>query len=413
MVFAMLLRSPRSGRTSSWASGSGRGGGRAWTGAPVLFSACSSTSAFITLPCGPEPWSAPRSTPISRAIRRVTGVARTFRPSPLPACALICAPCADAPACGCGRLAVCRGAGCPACSAGRLGAACAAAPVAAAWDAPSTSRTMRVECTFAMSPSLPTVFTTLPRRGLGMVTVALSVITSTSGWSSTIWSPAFTSHLTISPSTTPSPMSGSLNSNWDMSGLVGFQLAQRLQDPRRERQVIVFQRVRERRVPARDAGDGGLQGGEAALLDERADLRREATGTRRLLHDGAAAGLAHAARDGLDVQRPERAQVDELRVELRGLLHRLQRLVEHGAPGHHGHAPAFAGDLRLADGDGVLTFRNFPFRRPVDALRLHEDDRIVLADGGDQETLRVEGIGRADDLKARRVDEERLRRLRV
>src|SRR5882724_2058486 len=416
MVFAMLLRSPRSGRTSSWASGSGRGGGGAWTGARVLFSACASTSAFITLPWGPEPWSAPRSTPISRAIRRVTGVARTFRPlpSPLPACALICAPRADALACGCGTLAVCRGAGCPACSAGRLGAACAVAP-AAAWGAPapSTSRTIRVECTWAMSPSLPTVFTTLPRRGLGMVTVALSVITSTSGWSSTIWSPACTSHLTISPSTTPSPMSGSLNSNWDMSGLVGFQLAQRLRDPRCERQVVVFQGVRERGVPSGDARDRRLQRGEAALLDQGADLGREATGARRFLHDGAAPGLAHAARDGLDVQRPERAQVDELRVELRGLLHRLQRLVEHGAPGHHGHAPAFAGDLRLADGDGVLAFRNFPFRRPVDALRLHEDDRIVLADGGDQEALRVEGIGRADDLKARRVDEERLRRLRV
>src|SRR6267143_1697048 len=123
MVFAMLLRSPRSGRPSSWASGSGGGGGRAWTGARVLFSACASTSAFITLPCGPEPWSAPRSTPISRAIRRVTGVARTFRPSPLPACALICAPCADALAGGWGRLAVCRGAGCPACSGGDLGCA--------------------------------------------------------------------------------------------------------------------------------------------------------------------------------------------------------------------------------------------------------------------------------------------------
>src|SRR6267378_338540 len=415
MVFAMLLRSPRSGRTSSWASGSGRSGG-AWTGARVLFSACARTSAFITLPWGPEPWSAPRSTPISRAMRRVTGVARTFRPSPLPACALVCAPCADAPACGCGRLAVCRGAGCPACSAERLGAACDAAPeTAAAGDAPapSTSRTIRVECTFAISPSLPTVFTTLPRRGLGMVTVALSVITSTSGWSSTIWSPAFTSHLTISPSTTPSPMSGSLNSNWDMSGLVGFQLAQRLQDPRRERQVVVFQRVRERRIPAGDAGDGGLRVAEAALLDERADLRRKATSSRRLLHDGAAAGLADAARDGLDVQRPERSEVDELRVELRSLLHRLQRLVEHGAPGDHRHAPTFAGDLRLADGDGVLAFRHFPFRRPVDALRLHEDDRVVLADGRDQKALRVEGIGRAHDLEPRRVDEERLRRLRV
>src|SRR5882672_12305363 len=304
MLRAMLLRSPRSGRTSSSARGAGRGGaaGGARSSGRGLFSACASTSAFITLPCGPEPCSAPRSTPISRAIRRVTGVARTLRPLPLPECALVCVPWADAPACGCGTLAVCSGAGWPARSGEMPGAACAGAPVlGAACDAPapSTSRTTRVECTLAMSPSLPTVRTTLPRRGLGMVTVALSVITSTSGWSSTIWSPAFTSHLTISPSTTPSPMSGSLNSNWDMSGLVGFQLAQRLENARRERQVVVFERVRERRVPAGDAGDGGLQGGEAALLDERADLRRKATSTRRLLHDGAAAGLAHAARDGV------------------------------------------------------------------------------------------------------------------
>jgi len=50
-------------------------------------------------------------------------------------------------------------------------------------------------------------------KGAGTVTVALSVISSTTPWSSSTVSPAFTSHLTISPSTTPSPRSGSLNSN--------------------------------------------------------------------------------------------------------------------------------------------------------------------------------------------------------
>jgi hypothetical protein len=45
-----------------------------------------------------------------------------------------------------------------------------------------------------------------------MVTVALSVMTSTMGWSSATMSPGAISHLTISPSLTPSPMSGSLNS---------------------------------------------------------------------------------------------------------------------------------------------------------------------------------------------------------
>jgi hypothetical protein len=52
----------------------------------------------------------------------------------------------------------------------------------------------------------------VPAFGEVMVTVALSVITSTIGWSSVTDSPGVTSHLTISPSVTPSPMSGSLNS---------------------------------------------------------------------------------------------------------------------------------------------------------------------------------------------------------
>src|SRR4051812_18656462 len=207
-----------------------------------------------------------------------------------------------------------------------LGAACAGAPVLGdAWAAPppSSSSTTRTPCALVISPSLPTVCSTLPRRGLGMVTVALSVITSTSGWSSTIWSPGFTSHLTISPSTTPSPMSGSLNSNWAMSGLVGFQLAQRFEDPGRERQVLIFQRVGERRVPARDAQDRRFQRGEAALLHERADLRGEAASARRFLDDGAPARLLDAAGDAFDIERPERAQVDQLGIELRRLLHRL------------------------------------------------------------------------------------------
>ncbi len=52
-----------------------------------------------------------------------------------------------------------------------------------------------------------------PARGAVISTVALSVRTSTMGWSAvTVW-PSVTSHFVISPSVRPSPMSGSLNSN--------------------------------------------------------------------------------------------------------------------------------------------------------------------------------------------------------
>src|SRR5512139_1771866 len=53
---------------------------------------------------------------------------------------------------------------------------------------------------------------TRPALGLGTVTVALSVITSAITSSSLTVSPSFTCHLTSSPSITPSPRSGSLNS---------------------------------------------------------------------------------------------------------------------------------------------------------------------------------------------------------
>jgi len=52
----------------------------------------------------------------------------------------------------------------------------------------------------------------VPVRGEGISTLALSVITSTSGWSSRTRSPSFTSQRTISPSAMPSPMSGSFTS---------------------------------------------------------------------------------------------------------------------------------------------------------------------------------------------------------
>ena len=55
------------------------------------------------------------------------------------------------------------------------------------------------ECTATISPTLPRVSTTVPALGAVIVTVALSVITSTIGWSSATTSPGLTSQPTISP----------------------------------------------------------------------------------------------------------------------------------------------------------------------------------------------------------------------
>ena len=71
---------------------------------------------------------------------------------------------------------------------------------------------MIVVPTFTVSPSFARSLRTFPVTGEGIWTVTLSVITSTIRSFSLIGAPSFTSHFTISPSWTPSPMSGSLNS---------------------------------------------------------------------------------------------------------------------------------------------------------------------------------------------------------
>jgi hypothetical protein len=198
---AIFRRSPRMAmRWSAPAEGSGTSFARgACTGSgarPRSSAAC--TSAFSTLPCGPVPEIAARSIPCSRAIRRVTGVARTFAASTAWAA-----------------------------TGGALGVAGAEPAGAAAGAPPVTSMVRSGWCTLAISPSLPWRETTFPARGAGTVTVALSVISSTTLWSSSTVSPGCTSHLTISPSTTPSPRSGSLNSN----------VATALSAPRRDAQA--------------------------------------------------------------------------------------------------------------------------------------------------------------------------------
>src|SRR5690606_20791084 len=73
---------------------------------------------------------------------------------------------------------------------------------------PSTSSSTSGAPTASMSPIAPWIAVTVPSTGDVISTVALSVITSTSDWSSVITSPGLTCQPTISASATPSPISG-------------------------------------------------------------------------------------------------------------------------------------------------------------------------------------------------------------
>src|ERR1043166_899499 len=86
-----------------------------------------------------------------------------------------------------------------------------AMPASPAWPAASPITTSTVP-TGTTSPSATRIRATFPPAGEGISTVVLSVCTSTSGSSSAISWPSETSQRAISPSVSPSPRSGSLNS---------------------------------------------------------------------------------------------------------------------------------------------------------------------------------------------------------
>ncbi len=75
-------------------------------------------------------------------------------------------------------------------------------------DPPAVSMWIRSAPTASTVPTSPPSEATVPATGDGISTVALSVITSASTWSSSTTSPGLTCHATSSTSAMPSPRSG-------------------------------------------------------------------------------------------------------------------------------------------------------------------------------------------------------------
>ncbi len=171
------------------------------------------------------------------------------------------------------------------------------------------------------------------------------------------------------------------------------------------------------REGAADALDGG---GELAMelrRDGRRDLGAGAAEARRRVRDDQAArpgdGLEHARQ----IERQERAQVDDLGADP-VCCERFgggERVEQCGSPGDDGDVRARAFRVRQPDRDAVLGLRDLRHGTRVEEERhaLDEDDGIVVLDGAQQEALGVQWVARGDDLEARDVHEPRLEGLRV
>ena len=211
-IFCAILRRSPTMRIDSSSCRSANAGtsGRAGCGAVgARVGGVLSRSACRMRPPAPLGVTRCRSMPSSQARRRTAGEAIglslsiSLSPSPL-----LMSLSRAGPATGVGGLAAGATAGA---AAGAMGAGAAFAggsPLAS--PAPATSKRISSEPTAITSPTSPPSASTLPTTGDGISTVALSVITSASTWSSATTSPTLTCQATSSTSAMPSPRSGIL-----------------------------------------------------------------------------------------------------------------------------------------------------------------------------------------------------------
>ena len=162
---------------------------------------------------------------------------------------------------------------------------------------------------------------------------------------------------------------------------------------------------------------------ETAFGDQRGKLRPETARAGRLMHDQAATGAFDRGFDRFDVERDQRAQVEDVGFDTLLAAHRLDHM-NHRAIGEDGQPVAFGNLPRLAQRDLVIAFGHHAGvellprlhrlvviareRAVVDALGLEEDDRVVVLDARDQQPLGVIGRGRDHRLEARDMGEDRL-----
>ena len=195
------------------------------------------------------------------------------------------------------------------------GAGVAAASPRCTLPAPSTSMPDQLGAhRHHLSPTSPPSASTLPATGDGISTVALSVITRRATWSSLdrvarLHVPG--DDLDLGDAFADVRHLDDVNAHRQPS----IARLKRRADALRAREIRPFLRVRIGRVPAGDALDRRLEVIEAMLLHQRRQLGAEAAGARGFVHDHAAAGLLHRVDDGVEVQRPEAAQVDDLGVD--------------------------------------------------------------------------------------------------
>src|SRR3989440_6069078 len=272
-------------------------------------------------PSGPLPFREARSTPISSARRRARGEALTSRPSCRPSAVASSSPpvgsCPAEPDGGAapeGRGAdFCAGARSSA-TAGGVSGSLGVAFGSGTGSAPASSMRAMGAPILAGTPWSTRICRT-PSASASRSNVALS--DSTSAKTSPVFtsSPLFFFHSTMVPSSIVSESFGMLISD------IGFPTeghADQALDvlTRGDRGPLELLVVRHRHLRAAQPANRRIEVVEAPLLHAGGELGGHAVRRPTLLDDHAAARLAHRVHDGLPVDGTDRAQVDNLGVDV-------------------------------------------------------------------------------------------------
>src|SRR5215217_1627980 len=251
------------------------------------------------------------------------------------------------------------------------------------------------------SPSSAIIWASVPASSASSSSVTLSVSISAIASPSETSSPSLLSHLTRVPSSIASPILGMITS--------GNLLLLHVKNPTgRVRHLLLAREGRQLQIPR--VGRRHLRPAhplhrcvevvEGPVLDDRRDLARDPEPPPLLLHRYRPVRLLYGLDDGVFIEGPYGAEVYYLRVHVVLFGQSIggpQAQVHLPAVGDERHVRALAGYASLAEGDGVVAVFHLALGA-VERAGLQEDHAVVVADGGEHQTLDVVGRYGGDHL---------------
>src|SRR5215203_1656634 len=382
----------------------------------VPLSIAARTSRSTIRPAGPEPSIFERSRSFSSASLRTMGEALKC-PSALPSASCPPASTSASSSSGASVSVAVAWAPPPSSSPPSSASPCASAPpsLRSGTSSPSPWINAIASPTGTSWPSSAISCASVPSSSASSSIVTLSVSISAIGSPSEISSPSLLSHLRRVPSSIASPILGIMTSGTlllllvqNPAGRVGNLLLAG------ECHQLEVARVRSRDLGATHPLDGSIERVEGPILDDRRHLARHPEPPPLLLDSHGPVRLLHRLDDCVLVERPQRPQVYDFRLEavLGERICGPQAQVDLPTVGDERNVRALAGDAGFAEGYCVIPVFDLPLR-PVQGAGFQEDHGVGVPDRREHHALDVVRGYWRDDLETGEVAVETLQGVRM